>query len=92
MAIHPQLPNAITIVRILCAPVFCWLLLADDGRGQEAGQRGGEDGPAEQLHRGGFRKRMIGRRCASDMRVMCRERAETPQCGRLKFGISLALR
>ncbi|HPT95039.1 MAG TPA: CDP-diacylglycerol--glycerol-3-phosphate 3-phosphatidyltransferase [Microbacteriaceae bacterium] len=32
MAIHPQLPNAITIVRILCAPVFCWLLLADDGR------------------------------------------------------------
>lgn len=35
MAIHPQLPNAITIVRILCAPVFCWMLLAD----------GGHDGP-----------------------------------------------
>ena len=31
MAIHPQLPNAITIVRILCAPVFCWMLLADEG-------------------------------------------------------------
>jgi CDP-diacylglycerol--glycerol-3-phosphate 3-phosphatidyltransferase len=26
-----QLPNAITIVRILCAPVFLWLLLADGG-------------------------------------------------------------
>lgn len=35
MAIHPQLPNAITIVRILCAPVFLWMLLAD----------GGADGP-----------------------------------------------
>lgn len=35
MAIHPQLPNAISIVRILCAPVFCWMLLAD----------GGHDGP-----------------------------------------------
>ena len=35
MAIHPHLPNAITIVRILCAPVFCWMLLAD----------GGHDGP-----------------------------------------------
>ena len=31
MAIHPQLPNAITIVRIPCAPVFCWMLLADNG-------------------------------------------------------------
>lgn len=31
MAMHPQVPNAITIVRILCAPVFCWMLLADDG-------------------------------------------------------------
>mgnify|MGYP003418882084 FL=1 len=31
MAIHAQLPNAITIVRILCAPVFCWMLLADNG-------------------------------------------------------------
>jgi CDP-diacylglycerol--glycerol-3-phosphate 3-phosphatidyltransferase len=30
------LPNAITIARILCAPVFLWLLLAD----------GGTDGPA----------------------------------------------
>lgn len=35
MAIPRQLPNAITIVRILCAPVFLWLLLAD----------GGADGP-----------------------------------------------
>ncbi|QIG41034.1 CDP-diacylglycerol--glycerol-3-phosphate 3-phosphatidyltransferase [Microbacterium sp. 4R-513] len=35
MAIPPQLPNAITIIRILCAPVFLWLLLAD----------GGADGP-----------------------------------------------
>jgi len=26
-----QLPNAITIVRILCAPVFLWMLLADGG-------------------------------------------------------------
>ncbi|WP_295789067.1 CDP-diacylglycerol--glycerol-3-phosphate 3-phosphatidyltransferase [uncultured Microbacterium sp.] len=33
MAVHPQLPNAITIVRILCAPVFLWLLLADAGAG-----------------------------------------------------------
>ena len=33
MAIHPQLPNAITIVRILCAPVFLWMLLADGGSG-----------------------------------------------------------
>jgi CDP-diacylglycerol--glycerol-3-phosphate 3-phosphatidyltransferase len=31
MAIPRQLPNAITIVRILCAPVFLWMLLADDG-------------------------------------------------------------
>lgn len=31
MAVHPQLPNAITIARILCAPVFLWLLLADGG-------------------------------------------------------------
>ena len=35
MAIPRQLPNAITIVRILCAPVFLWMLLAD----------GGQDGP-----------------------------------------------
>jgi CDP-diacylglycerol--glycerol-3-phosphate 3-phosphatidyltransferase len=26
-----QLPNAITVVRILCAPVFLWMLLADAG-------------------------------------------------------------
>ncbi|RKS88387.1 CDP-diacylglycerol--glycerol-3-phosphate 3-phosphatidyltransferase [Microbacterium sp. AG790] len=31
MAIPRQLPNAITIVRILCAPVFLWMLLADQG-------------------------------------------------------------
>lgn len=31
MAIPRQLPNAITIVRILCAPVFIWMLLADAG-------------------------------------------------------------
>ena len=31
MAVHPQLPNAITIARILCAPVFLWMLLADGG-------------------------------------------------------------
>lgn len=31
MAIHPQLPNAITIARILCVPIFLWLLLADEG-------------------------------------------------------------
>jgi len=31
MAIPRQLPNAITIVRILCAPVFLWVLLADGG-------------------------------------------------------------
>ena len=35
MAIPRQLPNPITIVRILCAPVFLWMLLAD----------GGADGP-----------------------------------------------
>lgn len=35
MAIPRQLPNAITIVRIFCAPVFLWMLLAD----------GGSDGP-----------------------------------------------
>ena len=35
MAIPRQLPNTITIVRILCAPVFLWMLLAD----------GGADGP-----------------------------------------------
>ena len=35
MAVPRQLPNAITIVRILCAPVFLWMLLAD----------GGQDGP-----------------------------------------------
>ena len=35
MAVPRQLPNAITIVRILCAPVFLWLLLVD----------GGADGP-----------------------------------------------
>ena len=35
MSIPRQLPNAITIVRILCAPVFLWMLLAD----------GGSDGP-----------------------------------------------
>jgi CDP-diacylglycerol--glycerol-3-phosphate 3-phosphatidyltransferase len=31
MAIPRQLPNAITIVRILGAPVFLWMLLADGG-------------------------------------------------------------
>lgn len=31
MTIPRQLPNAITIVRILCAPVFLWMLLADAG-------------------------------------------------------------
>lgn len=31
MAIHRQLPNAITIVRIICAPIFLWMLLADGG-------------------------------------------------------------
>jgi CDP-diacylglycerol--glycerol-3-phosphate 3-phosphatidyltransferase len=35
MAVPRQLPNAITIVRILFAPVFLWMLLAD----------GGTDGP-----------------------------------------------
>jgi len=35
VSIPRQLPNAITIVRILCAPVFVWMLLAD----------GGADGP-----------------------------------------------
>lgn len=35
MTIPRQLPNAITVVRILCAPVFVWMLLAD----------GGSDGP-----------------------------------------------
>lgn len=33
MTVPRQLPNAITIVRILCAPVFLWLLLADGGDG-----------------------------------------------------------
>jgi CDP-diacylglycerol---glycerol-3-phosphate 3-phosphatidyltransferase len=31
VAIPRQLPNAITVVRILCAPVFLWMLLADAG-------------------------------------------------------------
>jgi len=31
VAIPRQLPNAITIVRILCAPFFVWMLLVDDG-------------------------------------------------------------
>lgn len=31
MAIPRQLPNAITIARILCAPFFVWMLLADAG-------------------------------------------------------------
>ncbi|WOQ68629.1 CDP-diacylglycerol--glycerol-3-phosphate 3-phosphatidyltransferase [Microbacterium limosum] len=31
MAVPRQLPNAITIARILCAPVFLWMLLADAG-------------------------------------------------------------
>ncbi|MDQ1173346.1 CDP-diacylglycerol--glycerol-3-phosphate 3-phosphatidyltransferase [Microbacterium testaceum] len=31
MAVHPQLPNVITIARIICAPIFLWLLLADAG-------------------------------------------------------------
>lgn len=31
MSIPRQLPNAITIARILCAPVFLWMLLADGG-------------------------------------------------------------
>ncbi|GAA1670755.1 CDP-diacylglycerol--glycerol-3-phosphate 3-phosphatidyltransferase [Microbacterium lacus] len=35
MAVPRQLPNTITIVRILMAPVFLWMLLAD----------GGADGP-----------------------------------------------
>ncbi len=32
MAMNRHVPNAITIVRILCAPVFFWMLLADAGR------------------------------------------------------------
>ncbi|WP_029145722.1 CDP-diacylglycerol--glycerol-3-phosphate 3-phosphatidyltransferase [Microbacterium luticocti] len=31
MTVPRQLPNAITVVRILCAPVFLWMLLADAG-------------------------------------------------------------
>ncbi|PVW04596.1 CDP-diacylglycerol--glycerol-3-phosphate 3-phosphatidyltransferase [Microbacterium sp. Gd 4-13] len=31
MSVPRQLPNAITIVRILCAPIFLWMLLADGG-------------------------------------------------------------
>ncbi|MDF2555248.1 MAG: CDP-diacylglycerol--glycerol-3-phosphate 3-phosphatidyltransferase [Microbacterium sp.] len=31
MTVPRQLPNAITVVRILCAPVFLWLLLVDGG-------------------------------------------------------------
>lgn len=31
MTIPRQLPNAITVARILCAPIFLWMLLADDG-------------------------------------------------------------
>lgn len=31
MAVPRQLPNAITVARILCAPVFVWMLLADGG-------------------------------------------------------------
>lgn len=31
MAIPAQLPNAITIVRIFCAPVVIWMMLADGG-------------------------------------------------------------
>jgi len=31
VAIHPQLPNAITIVRIFCAPIFFVLLVMDGG-------------------------------------------------------------
>lgn len=31
MAVPRQLPNTITIVRIFCAPVFLWMLLADNG-------------------------------------------------------------
>ena len=31
MAIPRQLPNAITVVRILCAPVFLWMRRADAG-------------------------------------------------------------
>lgn len=33
MSVPRHLPNAITVVRILCAPVFFWLLLSDDGQG-----------------------------------------------------------
>ena len=31
MSVPRQLPNAITIARILVAPVFLWMLLADAG-------------------------------------------------------------
>lgn len=31
MGVPRQLPNAITVIRILCAPVFLWMLLADRG-------------------------------------------------------------
>jgi CDP-diacylglycerol---glycerol-3-phosphate 3-phosphatidyltransferase len=31
VTIPRQLPNVITVVRILCAPVFLWMLLVDDG-------------------------------------------------------------
>ncbi|WP_344781100.1 CDP-diacylglycerol--glycerol-3-phosphate 3-phosphatidyltransferase [Microbacterium kribbense] len=31
MTVPRQLPNAITVVRILCAPVFLWMLLVDGG-------------------------------------------------------------
>ncbi|MBN9170573.1 MAG: CDP-alcohol phosphatidyltransferase family protein, partial [Microbacterium sp.] len=31
MTVPRQLPNAITIARIVCAPVFLWMLLADAG-------------------------------------------------------------
>ena len=31
MAVPRQLPNAITVIRIVAAPIFLWMLLADDG-------------------------------------------------------------
>ena len=56
MAVPRQLPNTITIVRILCAPIFLWMLIADGGRGRTAPLVGG--GPLHRRDRHGRDRRL----------------------------------
>ena len=65
MAVPRQLPNAITIVRILFAPVFLWLLLVD-GDAHLADQHDDRDPPRQLAEDGQSHEREAGEHLVGD--------------------------